>query len=516
YESSQGATDLNGDGDTSDTVLHVWRDGAVINLGIAVGSTGRLTTVLSAGALMTLVSETAQGADLDGDGFLSSTVPFTWRPGDAAATNLGFNRTAEITADDGRFLFDVPESTIDWNADTDFDDRIAHVWDSTTGATFNSGLAVTSFSIGSIDDGRALVKVYEAGQGNTDFNGDGDTADTVAHVWEYGTGTTTNLGLASSASQGSRVGGVGGGSFLFTVTEFSQGADRNGDGDTSDEVLAVVAGGTTTVDNLGQALNDSVGPALEVVDGAALLTVRESSQGNTDLNGDSDSSDIVAHLWTPGAGLSNLGVALSASVSHEPGMWPGTGLHAVAVSEFFQGNTDLNGDGDTNDRVMYAGTIGAGLTNLGLETSIDSSNRDLRFNGGAGIGDGRLAFIVDETAQGGADLNGDGDGFDHVLHVWDPVSGTEALPESVGNRLAVDGGLIAVGVDEDSTVDLNGDGDTTDLVLHYSVPNTPPVAVAGGPYSVDEGSSVLLDGSGSSDSDGSVVSYLWSPGGDLD
>ncbi len=47
-------------------------------------------------------------------------------------------------------------------------------------------------------------------------------------------------------------------------------------------------------------------------------------------------------------------------------------------------------------------------------------------------------------------------------------------------------------------------------------PNRPPVADPGGPYVVDEGSTVLLDGSGSFDSDGNVVSYLWSPGTDLD
>ncbi len=47
-------------------------------------------------------------------------------------------------------------------------------------------------------------------------------------------------------------------------------------------------------------------------------------------------------------------------------------------------------------------------------------------------------------------------------------------------------------------------------------PNWPPVADPGGPYVVDEGSTVLLDGSGSFDSDGTVVSYLWSPGTDLD
>jgi PKD repeat protein len=42
-----------------------------------------------------------------------------------------------------------------------------------------------------------------------------------------------------------------------------------------------------------------------------------------------------------------------------------------------------------------------------------------------------------------------------------------------------------------------------------STENQPPVADANGPYSGDEGSSIEFDGSGSSDSDGTIVSYSW-------
>jgi PKD repeat protein len=39
--------------------------------------------------------------------------------------------------------------------------------------------------------------------------------------------------------------------------------------------------------------------------------------------------------------------------------------------------------------------------------------------------------------------------------------------------------------------------------------NVPPVATAGGPYTLDEGSSVVLDGTGSDDPDGDPISYEW-------
>lgn len=42
--------------------------------------------------------------------------------------------------------------------------------------------------------------------------------------------------------------------------------------------------------------------------------------------------------------------------------------------------------------------------------------------------------------------------------------------------------------------------------------NTPPVADAGGPYSIEVGRSLLLDGSASADADGSIVQYDWDYG----
>src|SRR5262249_4616991 len=47
---------------------------------------------------------------------------------------------------------------------------------------------------------------------------------------------------------------------------------------------------------------------------------------------------------------------------------------------------------------------------------------------------------------------------------------------------------------------------TTTVNIH---PNQPPVASAGGPYAVAEGGSVTLDGTGSSDPDGSISTYEW-------
>lgn len=46
--------------------------------------------------------------------------------------------------------------------------------------------------------------------------------------------------------------------------------------------------------------------------------------------------------------------------------------------------------------------------------------------------------------------------------------------------------------------------------------NTAPTAVAGGPYSVAEGSTVQLDGTASSDPENAILTFSWSPGTNLD
>ena len=61
-----------------------------------------------------------------------------------------------------------------------------------------------------------------------------------------------------------------------------------------------------------------------------------------------------------------------------------------------------------------------------------------------------------------------------------------------------------------------GVGFDTLTVVVDPAPNVPPTADAAGPYTVDEGSTVQLDGTGSTDSDGTIASYLWSPGTNLD
>ena len=66
--------------------------------------------------------------------------------------------------------------------------------------------------------------------------------------------------------------------------------------------------------------------------------------------------------------------------------------------------------------------------------------------------------------------------------------------------------------------DDNGDSLYTDGESYTAGPcvNTAPTANAGGPYQVNEGSIVQLDGSNSSDPHNAILTYSWSPGTNLD
>ena len=132
---------------------------------------------------------------------------------------------------------------------------------------------------------------------------------------------------------------------------------------------------------------------------------------------------------------------------------------AFAVSEQAQ-HRDLNGDGDFNDFPLHVFDALTGeARNLGLD------GFPQLFMGGR-----LVAFWASEIS--GADLNGDGDRMDAVLHLYDTarrsltnlrVAGTFVSEDTIlfdGRRLAFSVGEVSQGTD------LNRDGDAIDSVLH--------------------------------------------------
>ena len=442
-EFAQGNTDLNGDIDVGDRVVHVFdkNTGITINTGLATLDNPKIDGNIVA----VRVSEFRQGnTDLNGDGDTFDRVIFYYDLTTGIATNLGL--AAGLTDVDGNLIaFFVQESSqgVDLNGDGDTNDLVAHVHDVSTGITTNIGIASTATAlIGNI----VLLNVFESKEGaGTDFNGDGDSTDQVAHYYDTTTGILTNIGIASIAFS------LDGNIIALSVTESRQGnTDLNGDGDTSDNVLQYHDIGTGITTNVGIA----TGIIPNISGNFISFTVPESSQGNLDLNGDGDTSDNIVHIHDIASAITtNLGLA-----SFFPVM--DGNLVAFSAFESFQGNTDLNGDGDTSDGVVHVHDVSTGITtNVGIAI--------LRLN----VGGDLVGFTVPESSQGIADLNSDGDTNDVVLHVYQASSGTTTnlgldgkdKPVIHANNL-----LFTVREADQGNIDLNGDGDTIDDVVHIA------------------------------------------------
>src|SRR5262249_2474713 len=136
----------------------------------------------------------------------------------------------------------------------------------------------------------------------------------------------------------------------------SQGVDLNGDGDTSDFVVHVRRLSTGETTNLGIA-----GFPLFFHGDDLFLNANEAAQGNTDLNGDGDASDLVV-----------LKASLSTKAISNPGIpagfvSPSDGDFSLLAVDEADAHADLNGDGDTSDQVYALQNWSTGTrTNLGL------------------------------------------------------------------------------------------------------------------------------------------------------
>ncbi len=451
-ETRQGV-DLNGDGDTFDFVFHAYESGAAVNYGLAATSVQAYE-----GGLVVYVNEAAQGGtDLNGDGdAVDESVLHLYDPAARTVTNIGW----DVSINWGDFpqvgdtlAFPVPEFTngVDFNGDGDMFDSTLHLWEPGLGMR-NAGVHDLNSQVVDGAD-RFFLYVLER---TTDLNGDGDTDDQVVHSFEPSSASLTNYGLATF------LGGVfiqgmqsASGVAVVRVWEPDQGGtDLNGDGDAMDGVLHVLDAGLPA-QNL--ALAHSGGCLGTTVIGAVgLLTmpVSEAAQGGVDLNGDGDGTDDVLHVWEAGT-ATNLGLSVDA-VDCGGVPWGHVYESGVVfgVNEAEQGDSDLNGDGDSSDFVAHFYTAGSGVINLGVAGLLFSS---------AG---GHSGIPVPEWEQGGADLNGDGDASDYVFHIFEPSSGLTNTGYAIGTATHLDDSTFLGLVPESGLGDLNGDGDATDDVLH--------------------------------------------------
>jgi Tol biopolymer transport system component len=218
--------------------------------------------------LAALVSEAGEGGpsrpapDLNGDGDTNDTVPEVHPASGGSWANIG--QAADVAqvagalvafitpecAQGGAVTNGCPTGGTDLNGDGDAADRVLQIYDASTGTGTNIGQAAEEFVLGSpnfVDcgNGPKLLQLLpfrtsEAAQGNTDLNGDGDGADEdVLQVVVYDvaahTATTINSGQAVTpcnlvACDPRFPYRVFNRTVKFLTSEADQGKDLDGDG----------------------------------------------------------------------------------------------------------------------------------------------------------------------------------------------------------------------------------------------------------------------------------------------
>ena len=191
-----------------------------------------------------------------------------------------------------------------------------------------------------------------------------------------------------------------------------------------------------------------------VADGRAAFLRPESPTGTAACAGgslnigvDADTDDQVVQLWDATGGVQNLGLAATAVAL--------SSTHVAALAdESAHGPADLNGDGDTNDEIVHVRALSSG-------SWIDIGEAADTIEACGAL----FPFITPESARG-VDLNGDGDTNDRVLQAWDTATSSlrnVALPV---DELVCSGSLIAFRSPENASGShSNGDADATDHVL---------------------------------------------------
>jgi|GEM_PF-4661184 len=193
--------------------------------------------------------------------------------------------------------------------------------------------------------------------------------------------------------------------------------------------------------------------------------------------------------------------------SFEVGEWNGLWVEDSQNDWFRSSQRATNGswaaevDGSANNATL---TIGSAIDLSGMQTA--TLTFDWLIESGFDAGE---YLSLDVSTNGGSTwiqdvrrLNGNVD----TENVWH--NETVDLTAYSSSNLKIRFRSKVSASDEDANVD------NVRITAIPAGPNTLPVAVAGGPYAMNEGGSVTLSASGSSDIDGTITSYAWDFDGD--
>jgi hypothetical protein len=229
-EADEGGTDLNADGDASDTVVAahpvtgadtgsdcVGPGSRWIHLGQAADSVRVAEVEVAGGTVVSVVAfttpEAAQGEDLNGDGDLDDRVFQLWTldpVNNTASKVTGLDEAAEEVVRGGTLVaFRTPEAAEgqDLNGDGDQADFVLNVYDVATNTLHASGYAATPCQLAACDP-RQPYRVVRDGvkfltretEQSADLNNDGDALDLVIQLLNVRSGIVRTLGTIEDVS----------------------------------------------------------------------------------------------------------------------------------------------------------------------------------------------------------------------------------------------------------------------------------------------------------------------------
>jgi PKD repeat protein len=424
-----------------------------------------------------------------------------------------------------------------------------------TASTYNVTLTVTD-DVGVSDSAATTATIVDANQPpvadpagpyngteniSVTFDGSGSSdpdGSIVSYLWDFGdgfTGTGVNPGHIYTTA----------GSYTVNLTV----TDDAGDSDSAN-----------TTANIGFANVAPIANANGPYSGTVGTDVIFDSTGSSDPDG-----TIVSYLWDFGDGFTGTGpmpghayaadgtYVITLSVTDDAGDMgmdqttatislanqapvanangPYTGTEGIAVSFDATGSTDLDGSIVAYDWDFGDGASGTGATPSHIYATASTYDVTLVVtdNEGAtgtdatiatiGVGNlppvanagGPYSGIVDIAVDFDGSASSDPDG-SIVAYDWDFGDGT-ILMDAGANPSHTYNAVGTYNVTLTVTDDLGVSDSSAATTTIEVAPNLLPTADAGGPYSGTEGVAVSFDGSGSSDTDGSIVSYAWDFGG---
>ena len=468
-EFRQGDDDLDGDGDASHIVLQVFdaSTGIVTNTGLPVDRMAASASVVAFSVPENKVGP--GGSDLNGDNDTTDRILHVYDPDTHLVTNVGPAVGGDIVVDGTQVAFlgsEADQANAHLNADADASDMVLEIYDTVSAVVTNTARQARpgiQFSGGVV-----AFTVDEAANGGGSLNGDGDVTDKVVALYCTPSGTCPVPGLVDVGFEASTGFTLADGVLAFLTREAYQGfTDLNGDGDLIDTVVGVYRTADATYLDTGLAAR----PPVRVTGTHVVFAVSERMQDVTDLNGNFRTRDEVVHVFDVATGTpTNTGRAVwgkcpiesTALKPQGPCVAAGGDLVAMATNEPNQNRIDLNGDGDSKDAVAEIWRLSTGTL---LSTGLAASRKS------AVVVSGHVAaFRVSERNQANSSLNGDSDAHDDVIAAFDGSTDTAfALPgQAVPLFLVNDNAVVAKTIEKLDNHDLNGDGDLDDAIIQYS------------------------------------------------